>query len=137
LVRYSFEKEVEMVKREPEIPESDAVAEGPIAIPFSDAEEAWFWYCKYEERSVFRSSNSNRETPRPCQLDDIYICVVRLALDGKISRRHVATLVKYGRKQRPPDFRVKDEEMESMWWDDALDKLQSVLARKGIVSAEA
>jgi hypothetical protein len=60
--------------------------------------------------------------------------VVRLALANKISRRHLAALVKYGRKQAPPDFRVKAEEMESMWWDDAMDKLQCVLIRKGIVS---
>jgi hypothetical protein len=125
-----------MAKQDPIVPESDNSVSGPVAVPFSDSEEAWFWYCKYEERSSFRSSNSNREVVRPCQLDDIYICAVRLVLDNKISRRHLSTLIKYGRRQAPPDFRVKAEESESIWWDDAMDKLQSVFIRKGIVSAK-
>ncbi|MBD5398134.1 hypothetical protein HDR60_01345 [bacterium] len=103
---------------------------------FECAEDAWFWYCKYEKRNPYKSNNSNKVIVRPCMLDDIYLSVVKLYLAKKISERHLKTLIKYGRLQCPPDSRIKDEEMEALWWDDAIDKLETVLRKKGIVRCE-
>lgn len=100
---------------------------------FDCAEDAWFWYCKYEKRTPYKSNNSNDVVIRPCVVDDIYLCVVKLYLAKKISERHIKTLVKYGRMLCPPDVRIKDEELEALWWDDAMDKLETVLRKKGIV----
>lgn len=100
---------------------------------FSCAEEAWFWYCKYEKRTPYKTKNSNKVVVRPCLLDDIYLSVEKLYWAKKISNRHVKTLIKYGRMLCPPDARIKDEEMEALWWDDAMDKLETVLRKKGIV----
>ena len=113
--------------------ESGPQAIDAIATPFKDSEEAWFWYCRYEERSVFRSGKGARDVLRPCQLDDIYICVARLFIDKKIGRRHIKTLVKYGNLLVPPDPRIEAEAMDALWWDDALDKLHTILAKKGVV----
>ncbi len=104
---------------------------------FDCAEDAWFWYCKYEKRTPYKSNNSNSVVIRPCVIDDIYLCVVKLYLAKKISERHIKTLVKYGRMLCPPDARVKDEAMEALWWDDAMDKLETVLRKKGIVRCES
>ncbi|MDR1476626.1 MAG: hypothetical protein LBI17_00680 [Rickettsiales bacterium] len=104
---------------------------------FSGAEEAWFWYCRYENHTPYKANNSNAVIERPCAVDDIYVSVAKLYLARKIGERHVRTLVKYGRAQVPPDPRVAGQEDEAMWWDDALDKLETILARKGIVRCAA
>lgn len=100
---------------------------------FDCAEDAWFWYCKYEKRTPYKSNNSNNVVIRPCVLDDIYLCVEKLFFAKKIGGRHVKTLIKYGRMLCPPDIRVEDEAMEALWWDDAMDKLETLLRKKGIV----
>ncbi|MDR1008770.1 MAG: hypothetical protein LBL52_00780 [Rickettsiales bacterium] len=107
----------------------------PGEILFRSAEEAWFWYCRYEERTIMkqRQEPETAKIRRPCHLDDVYLCVAKLYIARKISERHVKTLVKYGRLGLAPDPRIAEEERESLWWDDALDKLEQVLRAKGIV----
>lgn len=122
-----FKEEGKMIHKK-ELSENDT-----NEVLFDCAEEAWFWYCKYENKNPFKSKNSNKVIVRPCVLDDIYISVVKLYLAKKISERHIKTLVKYGRLLCPPDVRIKEEEMEALWWDDAMDKLETVLIKKGIV----
>lgn len=100
---------------------------------FDSAEEAWFWYCRYENKSPFKLKNSNKSIARPCVLDDIYLCVVRLYLAKKIRECHLKTLIKFGRKFCAPDFRIFEEQQEALWWDDAMDKLETVFRAKGIV----
>ncbi len=106
--------------------------ENPNQVLFDSAEEAWFWYCKYEEKS-FSKSNSSNKIIRPCYLDDIYIVVSKLYLARKISERHLKTLIKYGKMQVVPDHRILEEQEEALWWDDAMDKLETILMKKGIV----
>ena len=100
---------------------------------FNSAEEAWLWFCKYESMVKSKPKNSSCRIVRPCYLDDIYIAVSRLYLARKISERHVKTLIKYGKLQLIPDERISDEYMEAMWWQDAMDKLEILLIKKGIV----
>ncbi len=105
-------------------------------ILFDSAEEAWFWFCRYDERIGYKSNNSNFKIIRPCQLDDIYIVVSRLYIARKISERHLKTLIKYGRLQIVPDERILEEQEEALWWSDAMDKLEIVLIKKGIVKCK-
>jgi hypothetical protein len=105
-------------------------------VSFSCAEEAWFWYCRYENHTPYKANNSNDVITRPCVVDDIYVSVAKLYLARKIGERHVRTLVRYGRAQVPPDPRIADQEEEAVWWDDAIDKLETVLAKKGIVKCD-
>ena len=51
----------------------------------------------------------------------------------KIHERHLKTLIKYGRMQIAPDIRVVDEQQEALWWNDAMDIIETVLMKKGIV----
>ncbi len=103
---------------------------------FNSAEEAWFWYCKYEKKSPYKLNNSNKSILRPCVVDDIYLCVVKLYLAKKIRECHLKTLIKFGRKFCPPDSRLQEEEQEALWWDDAMDKLETIFRLKGIVKCK-
>lgn len=100
---------------------------------FESAEEAWFWYCKYEKKTPYKSNNSNSVVVRPCGVDDIYLSVLKLYFAKKISERHLKTLVKYGRMFCAPDYRILEEQDEALWWDDAMDKLETVLLNEKIV----
>jgi hypothetical protein len=100
---------------------------------FASAEEAWFWYCRYENHTPYKANSSNAVVIRPCVIDDVYVCAVKLYLARKIGERHIKTLVKYGRAQMPPDMRIAGQEDEALWWDDAMDKLETLLIKKGIV----
>lgn len=68
---------------------------------------------------------------RPCDIDDIALAYRRLVVAGKLDRRHERALVDYGMAQRPPDRRV--DPMGVVAWDEALDRLSTVLVAKGIV----
>ncbi len=100
---------------------------------FENAEEAWFWYCRYDERNGFKLNNSSNRIIRVCNLDDIYLVVSKLYLAKKISERHLKTLIKYGRMQIVPDERIEEEKDEALWWSDAMDKIEIILKNKGIV----
>ncbi len=103
---------------------------------FESAEEAWFWFCRYDERTGYKIKTSRCRIVRPCFLDDIYIVVSKLYLAKKIRERHIKTLIKYGRMQVPPDSRIVDEQEEALWWDDAMSIIETVLIKKGIVKCK-
>ena len=107
--------------------------ENPNQVLFESAEEAWFWFCRYDERTGYKIKTSRCKIIRPCSLDDIYIVVSKLYLAKKIHERHLKTLIKYGRMQIAPDIRVVDEQQEALWWNDAMDIIETVLMKKGIV----
>ena len=90
------------------MPQTDS---NTIPQPFDNAEQAWFWYCQCQISKNCGESPQPRKTYtlRPCGLDDIYICVVRLSLAGILKKRHINTLIKYGDKLYPPDPRIEEE----------------------------
>jgi hypothetical protein len=103
---------------------------------FKNAEEAWFWYCRHQ--ALKEGSSYRPQIPRlsrPCSLSDIYVCVVKLSLCGILKKRHVNTLVKFGRRLSPPDHRLDEEVEEAIWWEEAMDKLQTIMLGKGFVAA--
>lgn len=110
--------------------------ENQDTVLFQSAEEAWFWFCRYDERSGYKYNSSNKRVIRPCQLDDIYIVVSKLYIAKKIGERHLKTLIKYGRMQLAPDVRIEEEMEEALWWDDAMDKLETIFIKKGIVKCK-
>ena len=114
----------------------DYFEENLDGILFQNAEEAWFWFCKYDGRTGYKSNISNKRIIRPCQRDDIYIVVSKLYIAKKIGERHLKTLIKYGRMQIAPDSRVVEEQEEALWWDDAMDKLETIFIKKGIVKCK-
>jgi len=104
-------------------------------VPFSNAEEAWFWFVRSERarREGARLTESAASETRPCEPDDIYRAVMRLFHRRLIGRQHLKTLAEFGWRECPPDSRVREEEHPLCLWDDALDRLSTELKAKGIV----
>lgn len=110
------------------------VSERPEA-PFPDAETAWFWYVRCQQARMDRvefEGSRILEVP-PCDPEDIANAVSRLIRERRIRRQHVGTLNRYGVLQRPPDPRCGEENHSYLLWDEALDKLTTVLRGKEII----
>ncbi len=101
---------------------------------FQSAEEAWFWFIRAQRarREGLRHAGSGLMV-RPCESDDVYLAAVHLMRAGVIGKAHLRVLLTYGGKDRPPDPRVRDEAWAARLWDEALDRMTTVLRRKGIV----
>jgi hypothetical protein len=56
-----------------------------------------------------------------------------LARRGLIGSQHLVVLGTYGLHERPPDPRCLNEQNAFQLWDEALDRLTTVLRQKGIV----
>lgn len=121
------------MKREKYVPRG--LAERAVE-PFADAEQAWFWFCHCQvarrDGAVFDSSFSL--FARPCDPDDIHRAVTGLRQRRLIGRPHVEVLGRYGLAMSPPDPRASEQERDARYWDEALDRLTTVLRGKGIVS---
>lgn len=104
--------------------------------PFATAEEAWLWYarCQLARIEGVRFVADAGETARPCDPDDIYRAVDGLLRAGALDRRHVVVLGRFGRRLSPPDPWDGDTPAETALWEEALDRLSSVLKAKGILS---
>lgn len=102
---------------------------------FTDAEQAWFWFirCQQVRRDGARLKGSGL-ADRPCDPDDIYCAVIRLARNGILKPSHLRVLGQYGLRGCPPDPRCQNEQPDARLWDQALDRLTTPLRRKGIVA---
>lgn len=104
--------------------------------PFGSAEEAWFWFirCQEARRQGARFSNDAQAFQRPCDPDDIYRAALALLRGGAIGERHLQVLGRFGLLGRPPDRRCSEEEPLVRLWEEALDRLATLLAEKGILA---
>lgn len=103
-------------------------------VPFSDAEEAWFWYIRAQKaRRDGLRFDGPRRLSRPCDPDDIYRTLVALRQRGKVHRAHVDVLAHFGFREQPPDPRCREEQRPARLWGEALDRMATVLREKGIV----
>lgn len=103
--------------------------------PFVSAEEAWFWYVRCQEARRQGARFANAATyERPCDPDDIYRAVLCLIRGGRIRQAHLLVLGRFGLLGRPPDRRCSEEQRLASLWEEALDRLASVLGKKGILA---
>ena len=101
---------------------------------FDSSEEAWLWFCKYSgRRDGYKRESSANIVFRPCSLDDVYIVVSRLYLSGKITKKQLEVLLKYGEKQIIPDDRIFDEYEDAVLWRDAMKKMEALFMKKKII----
>ncbi len=102
---------------------------------FNNAEEIWFWFCRSQKaRQELSRFEKNSYSPiRPCSPDDILQIVLQLNLAGILQKRHINTLTKYGNLYYIPDYRIKEESLHALWWDDAIDKLTVIFKKKGFI----
>ncbi len=115
------------------VPKSFAEVSGTA---FGSAEEAWFWFvrCHQVRREGAQLAGGTGLFERPCDADDIYCAVKTLSRQGLLAGTHLAVLGKFGLAGRPPDVRAPDEATAARLWDEALDRLTTVLRGKGIVA---
>lgn len=106
-----------------------------FSTPFRDAQEAWFWSlrCQKARDDGMKFVRDMGDVVRPCFPDDIFRVIKRLALIKSLSRAHVDVLWKYGNLERPPDPRCEEEAPEALLWDQALDRMTTILRTKEIV----
>lgn len=103
--------------------------------PFDNAEEAWFWFILAQEarNEGARITAGAGLVPRPCEPIDILQCLDRLHRNRRLLMDHLLVLRHYGKRQMPPDpTRVKEVRAFALW-KEALERIEPVLVRKGIV----
>jgi hypothetical protein len=106
-------------------------------IPFSTAEEAWFWFIQAQQARTdgARFSVGQGLVARPCEPLDILGALNGLYRTRRLLMDHLLVLRHYGRRLMPPD-RWRPKEMRAFGlWAEALARLEPVLIRKGIVAA--
>lgn len=110
-------------------------AEVPAA-EFSTAEEAWFWFvrCQLVRREGAQLGGGGGSFQRPCDPDDVYRIAMKLSRKGVIGKEHLCVLGTFGLTGRPPDARCANEAQASRLWNEALDRLSTVLREKGIIA---
>lgn len=103
--------------------------------PFADAEQAWFWFmrCQRAREEGVRFEDVPGSIARPCDPDDLYRAVVDLVQRRLIGREHLRVLGVFGLLERPPDPRRREEERPARLWDEALERLTTILRPKGII----
>lgn len=108
---------------------------GSTAVPFHDAEEAWFWFvrCQVVRREGAHLKSAGQGGCRPCDPDDIYRALMRLLRVGTLCQCHLRVLGEFGLKGRPPDARDPQEGRAFKLWYEALDRLTTILSEKGVI----
>lgn len=107
-------------------------------VPFESAVETWFWFIKAQEakNEGARFTAGLSITPRNCEPTDILKILDNLYRNRRLVRDHLLVLRHYGRRQIPPDPRRIKEVRAHKLWKEALDRIEPVLVRKGIVRAK-
>lgn len=105
------------------------------AMPFENAVEAWFWFILAQqaknEGAQIRAGQSL--ICRPCEPADILNILDRLYRQRMLLREHLLILRHYGRRQMLPDPRRIKEIRAHQIWKEAIERIEPVLIRKGIV----
>lgn len=106
--------------------------------PFENAEEAWFWFIQAQEA---RNDGARFVTgagliPRPCEPMDILKILDRLHRQRRLLMDHLLVLRHYGKRRLSPDPRRTKELRAHKLWMEALERIEPVLVRKGIVRAK-
>ena len=109
------------------------------AVPFGSAEEAWFWFIQAQaaRNDGARFAMGQGLVPRPCEPLDIMKAVDSLYRNRRLIMEHLLVLRHYGRRMMPPDPRRVKEYVAWKIWKEALERIEPVLARKGIVVSTA
>ncbi|SDG53501.1 hypothetical protein SAMN05216241_11921 [Limimonas halophila] len=115
-----------------EQPAADALA----GEPFTDAEEAWFWFVRARtaQQEGARLAGGMSDTPRPCEPLDVMAVVDRLYRRRTLSHEHLRVLARYGQELARPDADVPRQRRAATLWREALDILAPALRAKGIVA---
>ncbi len=103
--------------------------------PFDNAEEAWLWFILAQEakNEGARVSAGAGLYARPCEPIDILKSLDGLYRNRRLVMDHLLVLRHYGKRQMAPDPRRVKEVRAFSLWKEAMERLEPVLVRKGIV----
>lgn len=103
--------------------------------PFDNVAEAWLWFILAQEaRSEgARFTAGLSLVPRPCEPTDILKCLDGLYRNRRLVMDHLLVLRHYGKRQLAPDASRVKEVRAAALWQEALERLEPILVRKGIV----
>lgn len=106
------------------------------AVPFDDAEAAWFWFwqCQIARDEGARFVADAGTVARPCDPDDVARAALALVRRRVLDRRHLAVMGAFGRALVPPDSRLAEEAAAARLWDEAMDRLATPLRARGIIA---
>jgi len=114
-------------------PEPKPVRSVP-AEKFRSAEQAWLWTMAALLARHAGASRPGGGVPRPCDPDDIILCLDGLYRRKRIDLAHARVLRMWGERGMAPDPRVPAERTEARLWAEAMDLLDWPLRVRGIVS---
>ncbi len=111
---------------------SQPLGRGSCPSPFASADDAWFWAVAALRARHEGAGHSGMKLPRPCDPDDVLLCVDRLYRDRRINLAHARVLRTWGERQMTPGGSSR-EASDTRLWQQAMDRLRPVLRQKGIV----
>ena len=100
---------------------------------FGSAEDAWFWTCGALMARHEGTRGDGSPLKRPCDPDDVILCVTRLLHNGRIAARHARVLGLWGEQGLRPCGRHGGGEDQKSWFE-AMSILNVALREKGIVN---
>ena len=106
----------------------------PRAEPFRSAEQAWFWTIGALNARHERTSGSGSSAMRPCDPDDVLICLDTLYRARRIDLVHARVLRIWGERQTVPDVTYPAERADAIIWREAMERLEWPLRVKGIIA---
>lgn len=106
----------------------------PRAEPFHNAEQAWFWTIGALTARHERTSSSRSSVTRPCDPDDVLMCLDTLYRARRINLVHARILRLWGERQTVPDAACPAERADAIIWCEALERLEWPLRVKGIIA---
>lgn len=113
-----------------------ATGEAGRGEPFRTPEEAWFWtmtaLTARREGASYRANNG--KVKRPCDPDDIVLCLDTLYRNRRIDLAHARVLRAWGERGAAPDPAYAAERSDHRLWREAMDRLEWPLRIKGIVT---
>ena len=101
--------------------------------PFRSAEQAWLWTMAALLARHTGASRPGGCTPRPCEPDDIVLCLDSLYRRKRIDLTHARVLRLWGERGCAPDGRLPAERRETRLWAEAMELLDWPLRIRGIV----
>lgn len=104
------------------------------SMPFETVEEAWFWFIMAQQarNDGVRVCGAGGIT-RPCEPLDVLKILDDLYRQRRLMREHFLVLRHYGLRNMPPDARRVKEVRAATLWAEAMERIEPVMIRKGIV----
>ncbi len=102
--------------------------------PFGNVEDAWFWTCGALRSRQQGTRHGGAGVKRPCDPDDVLLCVERLLQMGRMSMHHARVLGRWGKQGVRPTVPYGGGEDQAPWTE-AMMMLDVALKKKGIVNS--